>query len=341
MFWDTFYSVLFLLTGIGVFLVGIEKFGTILQSGASDSMRELFKRMGDNRWVGFGIGTAVTTVIQSSTATTVIVVSLVNAGIMTLCQSTAVIFGANVGTAISNILIAMSTFRIKYFFMALVFVGTVIKLVSSKRKLHKVADVLIAFGVIFVGLELMSSAFSSDSPLTARFERLFATVSFPPLLILLGFVLVAIINSSTAATAIFITLAAHGMLEFASMMYLTIGAMLGTTLTTIIASLAANWNARRAAMMHLLFNVLGTLMFLPMIWALELHVTALFEWLIPGSLVWQMTVFSLLFRFLTAVILLPFTESLTTLTRRIVKDKVTAEPIAAPPTDCKGFSNEF
>lgn len=330
MFWDIFYSILLLLTGIGVFLVGIVKFSNFLQAESNQKIKGLFEKMGNNRMVGFGVGTAATTVIQSSTATTVIIVGLVNAGVMTLAQSTAVIFGANVGTAISSMFLALSAFRIKYFFMFLTFIGAFTKLVTKKPKLHKISDVMIAFGVIFLGLEVMSMAFAGNPELTAGFERMIYAASFPLVLVFIGFMITAIIQSSTAATAIFITLAANGMLGFHEIMFLVVGAMLGTTITTLIAAIGSSQNAKRAAVTHFLFNLFGAILFLPILWVFSGYFVSFFEGLISNP-VWQIAVFSLMLKLATAITLLFFIRPMTALTYKVIKEKpeqLTMEEIA-------------
>jgi len=320
MFWSLFYAILLLLTGVGVFLVGIIKFSNLLQSESNEQIKRLFQKMGNNRVVGFGVGVGSTTVIQSSTATTVIIVGLVNAGVMTLAQSTAVIFGANVGTALSNMLLALSAFRIKYVFMSLTFVGAFTKLVTKNQRAHKICDVMIAFGIIFVGLEVMSMAFRGNDDLVRVFENAISATSFPLLLILWGFLLTAIIQSSTAATAIFITLAMNINLQFTAIIYLVIGSRLGTTITTLIAAIGASKNAKRAAVMHLLFNVLGTIIFLPIIWPLQGVIAPFFENLVPSA-VWQIAIFSLVLNLATAIILLAFINPMNKLVYLIIKDK--------------------
>ncbi|MCL2755731.1 MAG: Na/Pi symporter [Firmicutes bacterium] len=348
MFWEVFYSILLLLTGIGVFLVGIVKFSNLLQTSGNDKVRAIFRQMGNNRMVGFAVGTGATTIIQSSTATTVIVVGLVNAGVMTLGQSTAVIFGANVGSALSNMLLSLSAFRIKYFFMALVFVGALTKILTKHKRLNSIADIFISFGIIFVGLELMSSAFSGSEALTNGFSDMLAAVNFPLLLILLGFVLTAIIQSSTAATAIFIALAANGLLDFTSIIFLVFGTRLGTTLTTMIAAIPANRNAKRAAWMHLLFNVFGTIIFLPIIWPLQHVIAPFFENLVPNP-IWQISIFSLVLNLANAIVLLFFIQPINKLVHLIVRDKpeqisiseqIEQEESAAPDSYC-GFTDKF
>jgi len=342
MFWDVFYSVLMLLTGIGVFLIGVSKFSALLQSNSSRQVNELFKRMGDNKVVGFGLGVGVTTVIQSSTATTVIVVGLVNAGIMTFAQSTAVIFGANVGSALANVMLALSTFRVRYFFMVLAFFGAFTKIVTKNQRANKISDAMIAFSVIFIGLYIMSSAFSGNEYLTRGFTNLFEGASFPLLLILLGFAITAILNSSTGAAALFITMAANDVLTFTSIMYLVLGTFLGTTLTTLLASITASRCAKRAAVMHLMFNLAAIIIFLPIIWSLQGIIAPFIERVISEA-VWQIVLFSLVVKLGTAIILLTFfVGPLNKLAYKIVPER--PEQITMIPKEEEaetGFSGTF
>ncbi|MCL2228619.1 MAG: Na/Pi symporter [Firmicutes bacterium] len=343
--WEIFYAVILLLTGIGVFMVGIIKFSNLLQSGSNQKISVYFQKMGNNRIVGFGVGAAATTVIQSSTATTVIIVGLVNSGVMLFGQSVAVIFGANVGTAVSSILLSLSAFRIKYFFMLLTFVGAFTKLLTKNQRVGKICDVLIAFGIVFVGLELMSMAFRGNQYLVRGFESAISATSFPLLLILLGFLLTAIIQSSTAAAAIFITLAINIELPFTAIMYLIIGSYLGTTITTLIASIGASRNAKRAAMVHLLFNVFAAILFLPILWPLQGPISDFVTRGIPNP-VWQITVFGLVYKFTAAIVLLSFIKPMTKLVYLIIKDKpeqITIEEIKSKDDHemFHGFTDKF
>ncbi|MCL2176754.1 MAG: Na/Pi symporter [Firmicutes bacterium] len=342
MFIDIFYSVLALLIGIGVFLVGIVKFTNFMKQ-QKESVRKTFEKVGENRFVNFSLGAATTTVIQSSTATTVITVSLVNASILTLSQAIPVIFGANFGSALSNLLLSLSAFRIRYYFMLLVFVGAFTKLLTRRPRLNKLSDVFISFGIIFVGLSLMSGAFSDSDYLREGFEYLFETIQFPLLLILFAFLLTAIIQSSTAATAIFITMAANGVIGFSSIIYLVIGTSLGTTLTTILASIPANKNAKRTALVHLMFNVFGAVIFLSIVWPLQSTIIPFYERLIPNP-VWQISVFTLIFNLFTALILLVFIKQINRLVHKIIKDdenqELTEEEQEQLRADCCGQSDK-
>lgn len=321
MFWDLMYSVLMLLTGVGVFLVGIVMFSDSLEKNSAKSLRSLFKKISNNRIAGVGIGASVTAIIQSSSATTVMTIGLVNAGILTLFQATSIIMGANIGTTVTGLLVSMSTFKIKYIFMSMAFVGALIKIITKKDILVRVADLLISFGILFVGLELMSGALSSNVELKNAFEVLFKSVEMMPLvLILLGLVFTALVQSSSAATAIFLSMIANGLLGFNSAAYLVMGANLGTCITAMIASIAANTNAKRAALIHILFNASGVIFFTAILWPLNDVIIPFYTSLIPDP-VWQLSLFHVVFNTAMTLILLWFITPLNRLACFLIKEK--------------------
>jgi len=304
---DIVESVLLLLAGIGVFLVGIVFFSDTLTKSASGRMRVLFRKISGNRAAGFGLGVGVTVASQSSTVSTVIVVGLVNAGLLTLFQAAPIIFGANVGSALTAIMISLSTLPIKYFFMSFAFIGAFMKLVTKNGKVTFIANLLLGFGVIFVGLDIMSSAFKGarGEGLSNAFTSLFKSVDFPLLLILFGIIFTLITNSSMATTAIIVSLMAADLLTFKSGMFLILGANIGTSGTALLASLTANTNAKRAAMIHFLFNFIGVVIFVIILWPLQSVFVPWYTKLIPGS-VWQIAVFHVIFNVVTALILIWF-----------------------------------
>lgn len=332
-------AALLLVTGIGIFFVGVTKFSQMLQGSGNQRIKSVFDKMGNNRFANFGVGAGATVLIQSSTATTVIIVGLVNAGIMNLTQSTAAIFGANFGTALSNFMLVLSTFSVKYFFMALVFVGSAIKLFSKSKKLNVICDIFISLGIIFVGLYLMGGAFSNSQQFTDAFQSLFRKVNFPLLLILLGFALTVLMQSSIAASALFITLANSGVvngqavLSVASVIYLIIGSKLGHTLTTLLSSIKSSKNAKRTALVHLFFNVFGVVLFLSLVWPLESHIVKLFEGI---DTPWIVTIFGLVFAGTTSIILLFFIKPLNRLVSAIIKDK----PIEVVPVAQNAYDDD-
>ncbi|MDR1094394.1 MAG: Na/Pi cotransporter family protein, partial [Clostridiales bacterium] len=325
----TFYSVLSLLTGVGVFLVGIVMFSECLEKNASRGMRSLFKKISNSRAAGVGIGAGVTAIIQSSTATTVMVIGLVNAGILTLFQATAIIMGANIGTTVTGLLVSLSTFEIKYAFMAMAFAGAFVKLITKKDTAVKICDLLISFGILFVGLELMSKALSDNETLKNFFMGIFEAVNFPLLLILLGAVFTAVIQSSSASTAIFLTMIGGGLLDFDSALYLVLGANIGTCITALLASLTANTNSKRAALIHILFNFIGTIVFTALVWPLEGVLVPFYQKLIPDP-VWQLSIFHVVFNVTTTLLLVWFIKPLNRLTCFLIKDKEKGEDVLRP-----------
>lgn len=317
---DIVYAVLSLLVGIGIFLVGIVMFSDCLEKNAAKGMRSLFKKISNNRWAGVGIGTGVTAIIQSSSATTVMVIGLINAGILTLFQATAIIMGANIGTTVTGLIVSLASFKIKYIFMAMAFVGALIKIITKKYRWTMIADLLISFGILFVGLELMSSALSGNDELKSAFTDLFKTVDFPLLLILLGAVFTGLVQSSSAATAIFLVMIGDGLLGFNSALYLVLGANIGTCVTALLASITANTNAKRAALIHILFNLSGTIIFTALIWPLHGIIIPFYEKLIPDPM-WQLSVFHVIFNVSTTLLLVWFIKPLNKLVCIIIKDK--------------------
>jgi len=314
------YSILSFLTGAGVFLVGIVMFSNVMEKFASGGIRTLLNKISNNRFSSFGVGLGVTLISQSSTSTTVMVVGLVNAGLLTLFQATAICLGAHVGTTFTGILISLSTFRIKYFFMALAFVGALIGLVTKKRKIKKIADLLISFGVLFVGLELMNKALSGNEILEPFFVELFRTVHLPIWLILLAAGFTIIIQSSTAFTAIILTMIGNGLIQFETAMFLVMGACIGTTFTAIFASLTANINARRTALVNFTNVTLGVTLLTSVIWPLKDVFVPFYASIIPDP-VWQLAIYNVLFNATKASILIWLINPVTRLVCRIIKDK--------------------
>jgi phosphate:Na+ symporter len=317
---DVFYAVLALVTGVGIFMVGIVMFSEGLEKNVSRGVRALLRRISGKRFAGVGIGAGVTAIVQSSSATTVMVIGLVNAGILTLFQATAIIMGANIGTTVTGLLVSLSTFQIKYVFMSLAFIGAFMKLVTKKERWTRLADLMISFGVLFVGLELMGAALSGNDELKGAFMRLFEAVRNPLLLIFLGAAFTAIIQSSSASTAIFISMIGQRLLSFDSAVYLVLGANIGTCITAFLASLTANTNAKRAALIHVLFNTIGAVIFTAFLWPLHKYITPFYERLIPSPQ-WQLAVFHVIFNVSTTLILVWFITPLNKIAYRIIKDK--------------------
>lgn len=316
-------SILTLLTGVGVFLVGMNMMSAGLEKCAGKGMKTLLGRISTNRFAGVGTGIAATAIIQSSSATSVIVIGFVNAGIMTLYQATSIIMGANVGTTVTNALVALSgaDFDIDVYMMFLAFVGVVLTF-FKKDSIKNVGAILSGLGVLFIGLDLMSGALGGTE-IKAFFTNLFATINFPLLLILLGVVFTALVQSSSAATGIVIVMAGQEVLGIGEAMFIVLGATIGTCITSTLASLGAGINAKRTAFIHLLMNVVGTCVFTAVIWPLKSIIAG---WLLNiNDPMWQITIFHIVYKVLLTVVLFPFVNQLVAIALKVFKDAPTNE----------------
>lgn len=335
MFLDIVYAILALLTGIGIFLAGINMLSSSLKRNSTQKMHAMFKKIGNNRFSGMGLGAGATAITQSSTAVTVMTVGLVNIGVLSLFQATAIIMGANIGTTLTSLLMWLSFLEIKYFFMVLVFVGIVMKMVCKKDRSKLIANVLISIGILFVGLNLMSAAFKGESgkPLSDFFANLFKNVEFPLLLIILGGLFTLVIQSSTASMAIYITMVGAGILSVDSALYLVLGSEIGTCATALLASLGGNRHAKQAAMIHLLYNVFSTVLFASIIWPFHSVLIPMYAKLIPDQVL-QISLFPMIVNVVTTVVLIWFITPFNRFVCWMIKDKPNPEEsIVAAFTD--------
>lgn len=333
MFLDILYAILALLTGIGVFLAGINMLSASLKRNSTQKMHAMFKKIGNNRFSGMALGAGATAITQSSTAVTVMTVGLVNVGVLSLFQATSIIMGANIGTTLTSLLMWLSFLEIKYFFMVLVCVGVVLKMVTKKERTKVIANVLMSIGILFVGLNLMSAAFKSENPISDFFTMIFENVEFPLLLVLLGGLFTLIIQSSTASMAIYITMVGSGILKVESALFLSLGSEIGTCATAMLASLGGNRHAKRAAMSHLLYNVFSTFMFLAIIWPLGSILIPAYAKIIPDEVL-QISLFPMIVNVVTTVTLIWFIKPFNRVVCWLIKDKPNPEEsIVAAFTD--------
>ncbi len=313
-------GILTLLAGSGVFLTGMKLMSDGLEQSAGPGIRKMFNRISNSRFAGIGIGAGVTAIIQSSAATTVMVIGFVNAGIMTLFQATAIIMGANIGTTVTGIIVSFSAFDIDIFAMALAFIGVIMAMFFKTDVVKKVGGILSGLGLIFVGLDLMSGALATPQ-IKDAFVSLFTTIKFPLLLILFGAVFTALIQSSSAATGLIIIMAGQGLLTVESALFIVLGTNIGTCVTAIIASLGTSANAKRAAFIHLTFNVIGTIFFTLVLLVLKNPILSLLSLLAPGIFGMQIAYFHLIFNVITTALLCPFIKQLTWFASKVIKMK--------------------
>ncbi len=318
-------SLIWLLAGVGVFIVGMNFMGDALEKSAGSGMKRLLERISNNRFSGVGIGAGVTAIIQSSSATSVMVIGLVNAGVMTLMQATPIIMGANIGTTITGVLVALKN---DYFNMAmylLAFAGVMMGF-SSKEKFKITGSLCCGLGLIFVGLNIMSSEQAFGNPLVENmFTEIFKTINHPLLLIVVGVIFTALIQSSSASTGIVITMVGSKILPLDLALFIVLGANIGTCVTALLASVGANANSKRVALIHFTFNTIGTILFTAIIWLLREPVVNILVSAFPGedqmSLQMRVSLFHVIFNVTTTCILLPFVKQLVDYSCSVIKDK--------------------
>lgn len=246
-----------LLGGLALFLYGMQMMSSGLEAAAGSRMKMILERLTANRFLGVLVGAAITAVIQSSSATTVMVVGFVNAGMMTLNQAVWIIMGANIGTTVTGLLIALDVGELAPLFA---FVGVALVVFVKKPQLQHIGQILAGLGVLFIGMDMMSSAMS---PLreSEAFINLMSTFSNPLLGILAGAGFTAVIQSSSASVGILQALANSGVIGLPSAVFVLFGQNIGTCITAVLASIGTNRNAKRATIIHLMFNVIGTVIF--------------------------------------------------------------------------------
>ena len=318
-------SLIWLLAGVGVFIVGMNFMGDALEKSAGSGMKRLLEKISNNRLSGVGIGAGVTAIIQSSSATSVMVIGLVNAGVMTLMQATPIIMGANIGTTITGVLVALKN---DYFNMAmylLAFAGVMMGF-FKKEKIKIAGSLCCGLGLIFVGLEVMSSEQAFGNPLVeSMFTEIFSKIDFPLLLILVGIIFTALIQSSSASTGVVITMVGAGVLPLDQALFIVLGANIGTCVTALLASVGANANSKRVALIHFTFNVIGTILFTAIIWIFREPMVNLLTSMFPGtdpmSLQMRVSVFHVIFNVTTTILLLPFVKLLVNYSCAVIKDK--------------------
>lgn len=248
-------TIILLFGGLGLFLFGMKLMSDGLQRVAGEQMRSVLEFFTKNRFIGMIVGIIFTGIIQSSNATTVMVVSFVNSGLMTLSQAPGVILGANIGTTVTGQLIAFNLSDIAPLF---VIIGVVMYMFSKKQNINKIGVVLLGFGILFMGLSTMGSAMTvlKESP---QITEMVKSLNNPLLGILVGFCVTAVLQSSSATVGIVILMAEQGLLEFPICFFLILGCNIGCTVSAMLVGLGGNKDAKRAAWIHLLFNIIGSL----------------------------------------------------------------------------------
>ena len=304
-------SIIALLGGLGAFLFGMKYMGEGLELAAGPKMKELLEKLTRNRIMGFLLGALVTIVIQSSSATTVMVMGFINAEIMDLAQATGVIFGANIGTTITSILIALDVSGIAPICIC---IGAVMLLYAKKKRNRYIGQVVLGFGILFQGLHTMSQAMSplKDSP---GFQEFILNAKNPLLGFVVGVILCAVIQSSSAAVGVLQALAMQGLMPLYFAAFVVCGINVGSSTPPLLSALNAKNNAKRAACIYLIFNIVGAILFIPL--TILFPITQMIERVIPDP-VFQLAVYHIIFKVVTGVILLPLVNVVVKWTYRII-----------------------
>lgn len=310
-------NLLMLLGGLGLFLYGMQMMGSGLEAAAGNRMKRILERLTSNPILGVLVGAVITAVVQSSSATTVMVVGFVNSGMMTLRQAVWVIMGANIGTTITGQLIALDVGAIAPLFA---FIGVVLVVFIKKQSVRYYGQIIAGLGILFIGMDMMSS---SMAPLreSEAFVNLLTQFSNPVLGILAGAVFTAIIQSSSASVGILQALASSGVIGLSNAVFVLFGQNIGTCITAVLASVGTSRNAKRTTIIHLMFNIFGTVLF-----TVICIFSPLTDWVsswTPGSPSAQIANMHTLFNIVTTLLLLPFGGYLAKLATRILPEKPT------------------
>ncbi|MDY3001005.1 MAG: Na/Pi cotransporter family protein [Romboutsia timonensis] len=300
--------------GLGLFLYGMNLMGDGLQKSAGSKLKRIIELLTSNVIMGVLVGMVVTMVIQSSSATTVMVVGFVNAGIMSLTQAIGVIMGANIGTTITAQLVSLD---VDFLAPVALGIGIVIYMFSNKPKHKNIAEILIGFGILFTGMDFMKEAVKPLAGYQGFTDMLLSFGHHPILGVLMGFAITAIVQSSSASMGMLIALASQGLIPITAALPILYGENIGTCVTSLISSIGASRNARRSAIMHLTFNVLGSMIFM---FILSKPIVAIVTAIDPTDAARQIANAHTLFNILNVIVLLPFNKLIVKLALKLVPE---------------------
>lgn len=308
------------LAGTGVFLVGVHLLTQNIEQLATNRIKTLFNKTADKKLLNVGIGTISTALLQSSGVTTVLIVGFVNVGIMTLGQATAMIMGANIGTTITAQIAALSAFPITTYIQVLACIGMLMTILWSNEKVQNIGYILAGFGLVFIGLAIMSDVMAANQH---ALQGVFETATNPFLLFFIGIISTALVQSSSATTSVIIAMSVAGLSIGTGkneILYIILGTNIGSCVTALMSSIGASTNAKRASLIHLLFNFLGAMIFfvMLMIWDDFMDIT-LKRWFHEPAT--QIAMFHTFFNVTCTVIFLPMSSLFVKASTLIIKDK--------------------
>ena len=306
--------ILTLIGGLGLFLYGMRVMSESIEAFAGARLRGILEKLTTNRFMGILVGLVFTATIQSSSACTVMVVSFVNSGLMNLYQAAGVIFGSNIGTTVTALLVS---FKLEKIAPIILFAGVAVVMFSKNQMLKKLADIVIGFGILFMGLSSMSSSMGTMKDSQAVLDA-FASLRSPFLAVLLGLVITAVVQSSSVVVSIMVLLANQGLMGLEMCMYITLGSNIGACTSAVLASLNGKKDAKRAALIHVLFNIIGTVV-MYIFFAVDVEAFVGFMSKLAGSDAGRVVAFSHLFiKIIQVIIMTPFIGPIVKLTKAII-----------------------
>lgn len=324
------WNVFFMFGGVAAMMIGMKFMGSALEQVAGGGMKKMLGKITNNRLAGVGVGLAVTSIIQSSTATTVMLVGFVNIGLLSLTQATNVIMGANIGTTITAHIVSLSgvgNIDIGAIAAMIGCVGILLSMLVKKEKVQNIGNILAGLGLIFVGLEFISTYATKIMFIDGNkgnphewVKIIFQGDHFPLLLVVIGIILTAMVHSSSTITSLMVVLASIGVLPFGNALFLALGSNIGTCITSILSSVGTNVNAKRTALVHLFFNLFGCLLFIGPLWIFSKEIVGFFA-SISNDVGQQIAVFHTLFNVCATIILLPVSHLVVKLVCKIIPDK--------------------
>ena len=268
-------AIVYLFVGIAVFLIGMKYMSSGLKKCAGNGIKNLFKKIADNRILGVCIGTIVTALIQSSDATSAIVIGFINADVMTLFQGISIIMGGYLGTTVTGLLVSLSSLNISLYLMLTVFIGVIMMLFLKNKLVNDIGEILSGLGILFFGLETLKEAFEYEA-ITLVISKIFTKIKFPPLLLIIGLLVTALVQSSSATTSIVIIMVGSRSISFENGLYLALGATIGTVVTTLLASIGTSNIAKKTAFIAFMYRLVSGIIVMIIVWCLETIITDFF-----------------------------------------------------------------
>ena len=313
-------DLILILVGAAVFIIGMNMMSSGLKKATGRGLRRLLKRIRNNRFAGLGIGTAATALVQSSAATSIMAIGFINAGAMTIFQGVCIILGAYIGTTVTGLLASLSTFSFSSYFIILAVIG-VILMFFKKEKIKSIGEILAGLGLLFFGLSTMSKTINNNTDIINGVQAFFgAPWMVPPLLMLVGAIITALFQSSSATSGIAIAMVSGGALGFNNAIYIVLGGTIGTVITTLIATIGSNVNAKRTGIICLIIRIFTGVVALAIYWPLE---SILGNALLTafGSEALAVAMFLVIYNVVFMLAILPFVQYFEKLSIKLIKDK--------------------